>query len=67
MNLASRITGIARPGSVVVSEPLKDSVPEDGFRFSFIGNRKIKGVPGSTALYRARKLTDGGNGEAGEG
>jgi adenylate cyclase len=67
VNLASRITGIARPGSVVVSEPLKDSVPEDGFRFSFIGNRKIKGVPGSTALYRARKLTDGGNGEAGEG
>ena len=67
MNLASRITGIARPGSVVVSEPLKDAVPKDEFRFSFIGNRKIKGVPGSTALYRARKLTNGGDGKAGEG
>ncbi len=67
VNLASRITGIARPGSVVVSEPLKDAVPADGFRFSFIGNRKIKGVPGSTALYRARKLADGGDGEAREG
>jgi len=67
VNLASRITGIAHPGSVVVSEPLKDAVPKDEFRFSFIGNRKIKGVPGSTALYRARKLTNGGDGKAGEG
>jgi adenylate cyclase len=67
VNLASRITGIARPSSVVVNEPVKDAVPDDAFRFSFIGARKIKGVPGSTALFRARKLTDGGNGETGEG
>ena len=66
VNLASRITAIARPGSVVVSEPLKEAVPEDKFRFSFIGARKIKGVPGSTALFRARKLADGGDGEAGK-
>jgi adenylate cyclase len=66
VNLASRITGIARPGSVVVSEPLKDAVPGEEFRFSFIGSRKLKGVPGSTALFRARKPADGGNGETGE-
>jgi adenylate cyclase len=66
VNLASRITGIARPGSVVCSEPLKESAPGDQFKFSFIGARKIKGVPGSTALYRARKLANGGDGEAGE-
>jgi adenylate cyclase len=66
VNLASRVTGIARPGSVVCTEPLKDAAPEDAFRFSFIGARKIKGVPGSTALFRARKHSDGGNGEAGE-
>jgi adenylate cyclase len=66
VNLASRITAIARPGSVVVSEPVKDAAPDDQFRFSFIGARKLKGVPGSTALYRARKVTNGGNGETGE-
>jgi adenylate cyclase len=66
VNLASRITGIARPGSVVVNEPMKDAVPDDEFRFSFIGARKIKGVPGSTALFRARKLADGGDGETGK-
>jgi adenylate cyclase len=66
VNLASRVTGIARPGSVVCTEPLKEAAPDDGFSFSFIGARKIKGVPGSTALFRARKRTDGGNGEAGE-
>jgi adenylate cyclase len=66
VNLASRITAIARPGSVVVSEPLKDAAPDDQFTFSFIGARKIKGVPGSTALYRARKVTNGGDGETGE-
>jgi adenylate cyclase len=66
VNLASRITAIARPGSVVVSEPLKDATPGDQFRFSFIGARKLKGVPGATSLFRARKVADGGDGEAGE-
>ena len=67
VNLASRITSIARPGTVVCDEPLKDAGPEDRFRFSFIGARKIKGIPGPTALFRARKLANGGDGEAGEG
>jgi adenylate cyclase len=64
VNLASRVTGIARPGSVVCTEQLKEAVPAAGFAFSFIGARKIKGVPGSTALFRARKVADSGNGEA---
>jgi adenylate cyclase len=66
VNLASRVTGIARPGTVVCTEPIKEAAPADAFRFSFIGARKIKGVPGSTALFRARKGANGGNGEAGE-
>jgi adenylate cyclase len=66
VNLASRVTGIARPGSVVCTEAVKQAAPGDAFRFSFIGARKIKGVPGSTALFRARKSTDGGDGQAGE-
>jgi adenylate cyclase len=66
VNLASRVTGIARPGSVVCTEPLKDAAPAEAFTFSFIGARKIKGVPGSTALFRARKAANGGNGETGK-
>jgi adenylate cyclase len=66
VNLASRVTGIARPGSVVCTEPIKDAAPQDAFTFSFIGQRRIKGVPGSTALFRARKAADGGNGQARE-
>jgi adenylate cyclase len=66
VNLASRVTGIARPGSVVCTEPVKDAVTGDAFRFSFIGARRIKGVPGSTALFRARKGADGSDGETGE-
>jgi adenylate cyclase len=67
VNLASRVTGIARPGSVVCTEPIKDAAPGDTFSFSFIGARKIKGVPGSTALFRARKAANGGDGETRQG
>jgi adenylate cyclase len=52
VNLASRITGIARPGSVLVSAEVRDAV-DDGFRFSFAGERKVKGV-GEVRLFRAR-------------
>jgi adenylate cyclase len=66
VNLASRVTGIARPGSVVCTEPIKDAAPGEAFSFSFIGARKIKGVPGSTALFRARKAANGGGVATGE-
>jgi adenylate cyclase len=66
VNLASRVTGIARPGSVVCTEPIKDAAPGEAFSFSFIGARKIKGVPGSTALFRARNAANGGGVATGE-
>ena len=53
VNLASRITGIARPGSVLVAGEVKDAVQRD-YRFSFAGGRKIKGVDGEVKLFRAR-------------
>ena len=54
VNLASRITDIARPGSVLVDGAVKDAVQRD-FRFSFAGGRRIKGVDGEVKLFRARK------------
>lgn len=53
VNLASRITGIARPGSVLVDAPMREAAG-DGFAYSFAGERRLKGVDGRTRLYRAR-------------
>jgi len=63
VNLASRITGIARPGSVLVAGEVKDAVQRD-FRFSFAGGRRIKGVGGEVKLYRARPPDAGNDGSA---
>ena len=54
VNLASRITNIARPGSVLTSREVRDAVGEDGYRWSFAGDRKLKGVRGDTRVYRVR-------------
>jgi adenylate cyclase len=54
VNLASRVTGLARPGSVVVDQATRDAVGEDGFAFTFIGDRRLKGIDTRTKLHRAR-------------
>ena len=43
VNLASRITGVARPGSVLVDAAAKEAAGED-FAYSFAGERKLKGI-----------------------
>ena len=56
VNLASRVTGVARPGSVLITEAIRDAVREDeGFRLSFAGERPLKGVRGAVKLWRARR------------
>jgi adenylate cyclase len=54
VNLASRLTGIARPGSVVVDEATKDSAGE-GFAYSYVGERRLKGIDSRVKLFRARR------------
>ncbi|NIH98470.1 adenylate/guanylate cyclase domain-containing protein [Mycolicibacterium fluoranthenivorans] len=55
VNLASRITGVARPGSVLVSEAARDAIGDDaGFEWSFAGARRLKGIKDDTKLFRAR-------------
>jgi adenylate cyclase len=53
VNLASRITGVARPGSVVVDSAVKDAA-EDGFSYTYIGERRLKGIDSKVKLFRAR-------------
>lgn len=54
VNLASRITAVARPGSVLVDQTSKHDAP-DAFHYSFAGERRLKGVDSGTRLYRARR------------
>lgn len=56
VNLASRLTGIARAGSVVCDPEFRAAMGDvDGIRWSTIGDRRVKGVSGSLRLYRARR------------
>lgn len=60
VNLASRITAIARPGSVLVDQPAREAAG-DGYEWSFAGKRRIKGVDEDVALHRARLVEEGGD------
>jgi adenylate cyclase len=55
VNLASRITAIARPGSVLVEREVRDSAG-DAYAWSFAGERRLRGIRGSVPLFRARRL-----------
>jgi adenylate cyclase len=54
VNVASRVTSVARPGSVLVTEEVREGLDDD-FTFSRAGKRKLKGVKGEVALFRARR------------
>jgi adenylate cyclase len=53
VNLASRLTSFARRGSVVASKEVHDAA-EDGYAWSFAGNRRFKGVGDEVPVYRVR-------------
>jgi adenylate cyclase len=55
VNLASRVTGIARPGSVLCTQEVHDAAP-DAFEWSFAGRHRLKGVAEPAPLHRARPL-----------
>ncbi|MEK6277928.1 MAG: adenylate cyclase regulatory domain-containing protein [Actinomycetota bacterium] len=54
VNLASRITGVARPGSVLASEEATRAAG-GAFHYSFAGERPLKGVEGRVELFRVRR------------
>lgn len=54
VNLASRITGIARPGAVLVDTETREAAGE-GFHYSRAGERHLKGIEGRTPLFRVRR------------
>ncbi len=57
VNLASRITAVARPASVLVSERARD-VAEERFAWSYAGERTLRGIRAPEKLFRARRLPE---------
>jgi class 3 adenylate cyclase len=53
VNLASRVTGVAHPGSVLCTREVHDAAA-DRFQWSTAGRFRLKGVAGQTRLFRAR-------------
>jgi adenylate cyclase len=60
VNLASRITAVARPGSVLVSAEVKEAAG-DRFRYSFAGERRLRGIQGRVRLFRVRRRPPAGS------
>ncbi|KRE29315.1 cyclase [Mycobacterium sp. Soil538] len=55
VNLAARVTGAARPGSVLLSESAREAIGDDErFTWSFAGARHLKGFKSDVKLFRAR-------------
>lgn len=65
VNLASRITGVAHPGSVLTSTEVREAVGER-FAFSKPIRRHLKGISGTVELHRCRALR-GEDADAGDG
>ena len=53
VNQASRVTSVARPGSVLATGSVRENAERD-WSWSFAGERKLKGV-GQVKLFRARR------------
>jgi adenylate cyclase len=54
VNLASRLTAIARPGSVLCAQDAKDAATGD-WRWSFAGERRVRGVKDPVRTQRVRR------------
>jgi adenylate cyclase len=54
VNIASRVTTIARPGSVLATRAVRDAAG-NGYRWSSAGARSLKGVDEPVRLYRVRR------------
>jgi adenylate cyclase len=54
VNLASRITAVARPGSLLADRELRESAG-DAYAWSYAGERRLKGIRGPVPLFRARR------------
>ena len=59
VNVASRLTARARPGSVLVSNDLHEAAADDGYEWSFAGEKSVKGLSAPVKTWRVRRSSDG--------
>ncbi|OBK64494.1 cyclase [Mycobacterium colombiense] len=56
VNVASRVTSVARPGTVLVADSVWDVIGDrGGFSGSFAGARRLKGIKSEVKLFRVRR------------
>jgi adenylate cyclase len=56
VNLASRVTGAARPGAILVAESTYEAIGDlDRVNWSFAGARRLKNIKDEVKLFRARR------------
>jgi adenylate cyclase len=55
VNLASRVTQVARPASVLATADVQEAADPDRWRWSRAGQRRLKGIRGEVELYRVRR------------
>lgn len=55
VNLASRLTARARPGSVLVTADVHDELGEDGYAWSQAGPKRLKGFSEPVRTFRVRR------------
>ena len=67
VNLASRVTEIARAGSVLATGDVRERLDEEargGLDWSRAGRRRIKGIEKPVALFRVRRTHDDADGDS---
>ena len=57
VNLASRLTARARPGSVLTTEEVREAA-KDGYPWSSAGPKRLKGIAEPVKTYRVRREQD---------
>jgi adenylate cyclase len=59
VNIASRVTGVARPGTVLAADSVWEALGEmgetGGFKGTFAGARRLKGIKNEVKLFRIRR------------
>jgi adenylate cyclase len=60
VNLASRITQIARPGSLLAEREVRE-LAHDSYHWSYAGERRLRGIREPVPLFRARRLATQGS------
>ncbi len=63
VNMASRVTDVARPGTVLAADSVWEALGDDGdFHGSFAGARRLKGIKNEVKLFRIRRENGSPNG-----